>query len=89
MALPDDFPALRVTEATYIRLRDLDIRGECVEIWKGKGLSDEKQRELADYVGLTGYDDVIDAFSHAGDESLVKFYALRGRVGKLYLKFDR
>ena len=38
------FPALRVTEAIHIRPRDLDLRGECVEIWKGKGRKGELQK---------------------------------------------
>jgi integrase/recombinase XerD len=30
-------PALRVTEATNIRVKDIDLENECIDIWGGKG----------------------------------------------------
>lgn len=38
-------PALRVTEATNIRVRDLDLKGECVEIFGGKNYDETEMRK--------------------------------------------
>ena len=38
------FPGLRVTEATFVRLMDLDEKAECINIYKGKGRNGELQR---------------------------------------------
>jgi integrase/recombinase XerD len=38
-------PALRVTEAINIRLRDLDVNNQCVEIWGGKGYDETELRK--------------------------------------------
>ncbi len=41
-------PALRISESINIRVRDLDIKGECIEIWKGKGKAGELQKAPCD-----------------------------------------
>lgn len=38
-------PALRVTEAIKIRVRDLDLKGQCVEIYGGKGYDETEGRK--------------------------------------------
>lgn len=39
-------PALRVSEAINVKVRDLDIKNECIEIWGGKG-KDETEMQKA------------------------------------------
>lgn len=39
-------PALRVSEAINVKVRDLDIKHECIEIWGGKG-HDETELQKA------------------------------------------
>jgi len=38
-------PALRVSEAINIKMRDLDIDGKCVEIYGGKGYDDTEMKK--------------------------------------------
>ncbi len=38
-------PALRVSEAINVRVRDLDVHNQCVEIWGGKGYDDTELRK--------------------------------------------
>lgn len=39
-------PALRVSEAINIRVRDLDLKGGCVEVYGGKGKDDTEMRRV-------------------------------------------
>jgi integrase/recombinase XerD len=41
-------PGLRVTEATNVRDRDLDLQNESIDIWKGKGKKGELQKVPCD-----------------------------------------
>jgi integrase/recombinase XerD len=45
-------PALRVSEGLNIRVRDIDLKGECIEIWKGKGKQGELQKAPCDIATL-------------------------------------
>ncbi len=37
-------PALRISEAINVRLRDIDLKSESIDIWKGKGHAGELQK---------------------------------------------
>ncbi len=52
-----------------------------------KGLTYEQQCELADYVGVNDRIDICESLAHAGDDSSVRFFALRGMVGRLHMEF--
>lgn len=41
-------PALRVTEAINVRLRDLDLKEETIDVWKGKGKKGHLQKVPCD-----------------------------------------
>jgi len=41
-------PALRISEAINIRVRDLDLKSESIDIWRGKGKSGELQKAPCD-----------------------------------------
>ncbi|WP_321429133.1 tyrosine-type recombinase/integrase [uncultured Methanolobus sp.] len=45
-------PALRVTEAINIRDRDLDLEGESIDVWKGKGRDGYMQKVPCDIATL-------------------------------------
>lgn len=55
-----------------------------------QGLSSEQQSDLLNYIGIQ-YRKEDDTYSLlekvARDGNLVQFFALRGRVGKIYMKF--
>jgi integrase/recombinase XerD len=38
-------PALRVSEALNVRVRDIDIKNKCIEIWNAKGVSNNDLRK--------------------------------------------
>ncbi|WP_094226488.1 tyrosine-type recombinase/integrase [Methanolobus psychrotolerans] len=38
-------PALRVSEAINVRVRDIDIHGKCIEIWNAKGVDNKDLRK--------------------------------------------
>ncbi|WP_292468889.1 hypothetical protein [Methanolobus sp.] len=50
-------------------------------------LSHAQQCELASYIGISDHSDVLESLRCAGNDTpqQVRFYALRGRVGKLYM----
>lgn len=38
-------PALRVSEAINVRVRDIDTQGKCIEIWNAKGVNNNDLRK--------------------------------------------
>jgi integrase/recombinase XerD len=39
-------PALRISEAINVRVKDLDLKGACIEIYGGKGYDDTEMRKV-------------------------------------------
>jgi integrase/recombinase XerD len=39
-------PALRVSEAINVKVRDLDLKNECIDVWGGKGRDDTELQKV-------------------------------------------